>query len=116
MHLHFYYVPFYSAPVVASRNGRSVASLCFVAPHVTSPFPVVDTLVSLSAMRGPVSHVLSPSLRPATVLPPPGTSPALQMQSWSSLALNPVLKPWIVGYTPAPLGAILDPAHHAHLL
>ena len=116
MHLHFYYASFYSAPVDASRNGRSVASLCFVAPHVTSPFPVVDTLVSLSAMRGPVSHVLSPSLRPAIVLPPPGTSPALQMQTWSSLALNPVRKAWIVVYIPAPPGAMLVPAHHAHLL
>ena len=114
-HPHFHVI-FYSAPVVGSRNDRSVESLCFVVPHVTSPFPVVDTHASLSATRGPASHVRSPSLRPATVLPPPGTSPALQMQSWSSLALNPVLKPWIVGYTPAPLDAILDPAHHAHLL
>ena len=115
VHPHFHVI-FFSAPVVGSRNDRSVESLCFVAPHATSPFPVVATHASLSATRGPASHVMSPSPRPATVQPPPGTSPALRMQSWSSLALNPVLKPWIVGYTPAPLDAILDPAHHAHLL
>ena len=49
---------FYSVPVVESPNGRSVESLYFVAPHVTSPFPVVVTLASWSAMRGPASHVL----------------------------------------------------------
>ena len=106
---------FYSVPVVGSPNGRSVESLFFVAPHVTSPFPVVVTLASLSVMRGPASHVLSPSPKLATVLLQPGKSPALQTQSWSSLALIPVHRPWIVGYTPAPHPAILDPAHLAHL-
>ena len=115
VHPHFHVI-FFSAPVVGSRNDRSVESLCFVAPHATSPFPVVDTHASLSATRGPASHVRSPSPRPATVLPPPGTSPALLMQSWSSLALLCVRRPWIVVYILAPLSATLDPAHHAHLL
>merc|ERR1719180_162021 len=37
------------------------------------------------------------------------------MQSWSSLALNSVPRPWIVVYTPAPHPAIQDPAHPVHL-
>jgi len=102
--------------VVGSPNGRNVESLYFAVPHVTSPFPVVVTHASWSAMRSPASHVLSPSPKLATVVLLLGKSPALRMQSWPSLALIPVHRPWIVGYTPAPRPAILDPAHLAHLL
>ena len=111
----FHIVNLYSAPVVGSPNGRNVESLYFVAPYVTSPFPAVDTLVNLNAMRDPANHALSPSFKLAIVLLLPEKSPVLKMQSWSSLAPNPVLRPWIVVYTPAPHPAILDPAPPVHL-